>query len=147
MRKVSIGPRSILGPCLPAFRHSHPVSLAPQQVLPLSYIVLSRSIVSNSLWSHGWQPSRCLCPWGFLWQEHWSGLPFPPAGNLPNSGIRSVSPSLGNYLLLSHGYCISIKWALGTSLVAQWLRISLAMQGTQVRSLVRELISHMSESS
>ena len=34
---------------------------------------------------------------------------------------------------------------LGTSLVAQWLRILLPMQGTWVRSLVRELRSHMSQ--
>ena len=33
--------------------------------------------------------------------------------------------------------------AIGTSLVVQWLRICLAMQGTQVRSLVEELRSHM----
>ena len=32
-----------------------------------------------------------------------------------------------------------LKWrALGTSLVAQWLRICLPMQGTQVQSLVRK---------
>ena len=31
----------------------------------------------------------------------------------------------------------------GSSLVVQWLRIHLAMQGTQVQSLVRELRSHM----
>ena len=31
----------------------------------------------------------------------------------------------------------------GTSLVVQWLRVSLAMQGTWVQSLVRELRSHM----
>ena len=30
------------------------------------------------------------------------------------------------------------KYMIGTSLVAQWLRIRLPMQGTQVRSLVRE---------
>ena len=24
-------------------------------------------------------------------QEHWSGLPFPPPGDLPNPGIESVS--------------------------------------------------------
>ena len=30
-----------------------------------------------------------------------------------------------------------------TSLVVQWLRIRLAMQGTWVQSLVRELRSHM----
>ena len=31
----------------------------------------------------------------------------------------------------------------GTSLVVQWLRICLPMQGTQVRSLFGELRSHM----
>ena len=30
----------------------------------------------------------------FLTQEYWSGLPFPPPGDLPNSGIKSMSPSL-----------------------------------------------------
>ena len=33
--------------------------------------------------------------------------------------------------------------SLGTSLVVQWLRISFAMKGTQVQSLVGELRSHM----
>ena len=32
---------------------------------------------------------------------------------------------------------------IGTSWVVQWLRIHLATQGTRVRSLVRELRSHM----
>ena len=31
-----------------------------------------------------------------------------------------------------------LKYIRGTSLVAQWLRIRLPMQGTQVRSLVQE---------
>ena len=30
------------------------------------------------------------------------------------------------------------EWIHGTALVAQWLRIRLPMQGTQVRALVRE---------
>ena len=28
----------------------------------------------------------------FFRQEHWSGLPFPPPGDLPNSGIEPTSP-------------------------------------------------------
>ena len=32
---------------------------------------------------------------------------------------------------------------LGASLVAQWLRVCPVVQGTQVRSLIRELRSHM----
>ena len=39
---------------------------------------------------------------------------------------------------------IHIFKSLGTSLVDQWFRICLPAQGTQVRSLVRELRSHMS---
>ena len=31
---------------------------------------------------------------GFSRQEHWSGLPFPPPGDLPNPGIEPGSPSL-----------------------------------------------------
>ena len=46
-------------------------------------------------------PSLCN-PWtvahqaplsmGFSWQGYWSGLPFPPPGDLPDSGIEPVSP-------------------------------------------------------
>ena len=35
-------------------------------------------------------------------------------------------------------YLTLYRKSLGTSLVAQWLRIHLPMQGTQVRALVRE---------
>ena len=31
---------------------------------------------------------------GFSKQEYWSGLPFPPPGDLPNSGIEPRSPAL-----------------------------------------------------
>ena len=31
---------------------------------------------------------------GFSRQEHWSGLPFPPPGKLPNQGIEPRSPAL-----------------------------------------------------
>ena len=49
--------------------------------------VLSHSVVSNSLWPHGLQPTRLLCPWGFSRQEYWSG-------NLPHPGIEPRSPEL-----------------------------------------------------
>ena len=29
---------------------------------------------------------------GLSWQEYWSGFPFPPPGDLPNSGIEPASP-------------------------------------------------------
>ena len=31
---------------------------------------------------------------GFPRQEYWSGLPFPPPGDLPHPGIKPVSPAL-----------------------------------------------------
>ena len=44
----------------------------------------------------------CMAPWsiahqaplptGFLQQESWSGLPFPPPGDLPDPGIKPSSP-------------------------------------------------------
>ena len=30
---------------------------------------------------------------GFSRQEYWSGLPFPPSGDLPNTGIKPTSLS------------------------------------------------------
>jgi len=37
---------------------------------------------------------RLLCPRGFSRQEYWSGLPFPPPGDLPDPGIKPRSPAL-----------------------------------------------------
>ena len=56
--------------------------------------MLRRSVRSDSLRPHGLLPTRLLCPWGFSWQEYWSGLPCPLPGDLPNPGIKSRSPAL-----------------------------------------------------
>ena len=29
---------------------------------------------------------------GFSWKEYWSGVPFPPPGDLPHPGIELASP-------------------------------------------------------
>ena len=51
-------------------------------------VMLSHSVVSNSLLPQGLQPVRLLWPRGFSRQEYWSGLPCPPPGDLPNPGIE-----------------------------------------------------------
>ena len=33
---------------------------------------------------------------GLSRQEYWSGLPFPPLGDLPDPGIKPVSPALAS---------------------------------------------------
>ena len=41
---------------------------------------------------------------GFFRQEHWSGLPFPPTGNLPGLGIKPtslVSPALAGRFFMT----------------------------------------------
>ena len=43
-----------------------------------------------------WVASQAPLSMGFFRQEYWSGLPFPPPGDLPNPGIKpesSVSPA------------------------------------------------------
>ena len=41
-------------------------------------LVLRRSVVSDSLWPHGLQPTRLLCLfYGIFQAKDWSGLPFP----------------------------------------------------------------------
>ena len=48
--------------------------------------VLTRSLMSDSLWPHGLQPTRLLCPWDVSGKNR-SGLPFPPPGDIPDPGI------------------------------------------------------------
>ena len=56
--------------------------------------VLSRSVVSTSLWLYGLQPARLFGPWEFSGQEYWSGLPCCPPEDLPNPGIKPRFPTL-----------------------------------------------------
>ena len=59
--------------------------------------VLSHSFVSDSLqfpWTVAHQAPLSM---GCARQEYWSGLPFPPPGDLPNPGIElmfSAAPAL-----------------------------------------------------
>ena len=66
-------------------------------------IVFSCSVVSNSfvtIWIVACQAPLFV---GFPRQRHWSGLPFPSPGDLPDPGIEPTSPALRvNSLPLSH---------------------------------------------
>ena len=52
---------------------------------------------------------------GFFRQEYWSGLPFPPPGDLPDQKIEPVSPSLAGRFFTTEPpgkpttECISLK--------------------------------------
>ena len=67
-------------------------------------IVLSHSAMSDSLQPYGQTvASQAPLSMGFSQQDYWSELPFPLPGNLPDPGIKPVSPALQmDSLLLSH---------------------------------------------
>ena len=56
-------------------------------------VCVSGSAMSNSAtpWTVARQASLCM---GFSRQEHWSRLPCPPPGDLPDPGIELSSPAL-----------------------------------------------------
>ena len=59
---------------------------------------LSRVRLFATPWTVAYQAPRNM---GFSRQEYWSGLPFPPPGDLPNPGIEPRSPALQTDALLS----------------------------------------------
>ena len=107
-------------------------------VSPVSFIVWC-GLFHSPLWvsvkamlGHFSRVQRFASPWapalqaplsmGFSWQAYWSGLPFPPPGDLPSSGVKAVSPALQvASLLLSHWgssqlrhyllICLSVVWS------------------------------------
>ena len=68
-------------------------------VLPLRRIFLllfyfykhGWSVASDYLWPY--VAHQAPLPMGFSKQEYWSGLPCPPPGNLPDPGIKPLSPA------------------------------------------------------
>ena len=61
---------------------------------------LSRVQLFATPWTtvHVLQAPLCM---GFPRQEYWSGLPFPPPGNLLDPGINPVSPALAGRFFTS----------------------------------------------
>ena len=57
---------------------------------------------------HELQLSRLLCPWDFPGKNTGVGLPFPPPGDLPDSGIESMSPA--SPALASRFFTTSATW-------------------------------------
>ena len=64
--------------------------------LSILYIVAVVQLLSHvQLFAISWAVA-CQVPLsvGFLRQEYWSGLPFPILGDLPDPGIKPMSPAL-----------------------------------------------------
>ena len=78
---------SVLGPTFPPSR----VCACEPVFGPSVHPSIMCSVVSDSL-----QPPECQVPlsMGFSSQEYWSGLPFPPPGDRPNTRIKPMSSAL-----------------------------------------------------
>ena len=48
--------------------------------------------VCSGVSGSGLQPARFLLSMGFLRHDYWSGLPFPPPGDVPDPGTEFASP-------------------------------------------------------
>ena len=66
----------------------------PNLVVPQNSCCFSCYIMSNSFATPWTVEGQVPLSTGFPRQEYWSGLPFPPPGDLPNSGIEPGSPAL-----------------------------------------------------
>ena len=87
---------------------------------PLHIFVNSlKSFLFVTLWTVAHQAPPSL---GFSRQEHWSGLPCPPLGDLPNPGIEHRSPALQTNSLLSEP---PRKPQARKIRINHWLKISL----------------------
>ena len=69
----------------------------------------------GALWTVARQASLSM---GFPRQEYWSGLPFPSPGDLPDPGIKSMSPALAGRFFTTEppGKPHSINWLSGNKL-------------------------------
>ena len=69
----------------------HPPLLALEMKMKVKVKSLSRVRLFATPWTVAYQAPLFM---GFSRQEHWSGLPFPSPGDLPNPGIEPRSPTL-----------------------------------------------------
>ena len=45
---------------------------------------------------------------GFSKRDYWSGLPFPPPGDLPHPGIKLASPAILSYIVVQWPSCVRL---------------------------------------
>ena len=82
---------TILHTCTYSCSHIHSFMLAYTSLFPYVIVVLVAKLCLNvTPWTVAHQSPLSM---GFSRQEYWSGLPFPSPGDLPNPGIKPMSPT------------------------------------------------------
>ena len=87
-------------------------------------LMLSHSVMPNSLQPYGLWPARLLCPWGFSRQEYWSGLHFLLQEIFPTQGMNprlicllhwdSLPPEPLGLVLPGVNLVTPFSWVLGS---------------------------------
>ena len=76
---------------------------------------------------------------GFSRQEYWSGLPFPPPGDLPDPAIESTCPALaGGFFTTSANHASSVPRQLRKGAIAHHPRWDLPSTAGQCRAASAE---------
>ena len=58
-----------------------------------AFVVVVQALRCVQLFATPWTAKRqAPLSIGFYRQEHWSGVPFPPPGDLPDPGVKPVFP-------------------------------------------------------
>ena len=72
---------------------------------------------------------------GLSWQEYWSGLPFPPPGDLPDPGIEPMSPALAGEFFITEPPGKPVTYELDT-IITPILQIRKQTQRNKCRLLI-----------
>ena len=75
--------------------HKYGIQIIANQYLQITLLLFSHSVMSNSFLTPAHQAPLSI---GFPRRKYWSGLPFPFPEDLPNQGIKPVSPALADDL-------------------------------------------------
>ena len=79
-----------------------PEAGVPEAHLGKACCSLAQSLSRFQLFATPWTGARqAPLSMEFSRQESWSGLPFPPPGDLPNPGIKPTSPALAGGFFVS----------------------------------------------
>ena len=116
------------GPQKSAFSPTNSNWLPPGTTV-LCCAVLSHSAMSYSSGTHGQQPDRLFCPWGFSRQEYWSALPCPPPGDLPSPEIEPRFP-----ICRQIPYCLSHQ---GRPWILEWVAYLFSRESFQPRDQIQ----------
>ena len=76
------------------------------EIVNRSFGVLSRSVVSDSLWPPWTIAHQAPLSMGFSRQEYCSGLPYPSPGDLPDPESKPTSPELAGGIFFLNQFTI-----------------------------------------